>query len=168
MEHQSNNLGPQPPLRASGIPASMLVLTQSPAEETESPQDTSRLKNAAENEARSWRPTDQKASRKIPRRKWFEASGAISAALDQSRALAGEDDPATPAGEEFRANARLLEAAIAIPANCPRRPSDCRKSRREIIRPSRAPTPRWPRTSAPHWFHEEILPSYRAFRNDIP
>jgi hypothetical protein len=113
MENQSNNSEPQVPLRASGIAASMLVVRQAPVERPDSAEDASRLKSIAENEARSWRLTHEKASRKTLKRKWSEAADVIKPVLVQLRALAGNDEFALLDGSGLQANSRLLEAAIA-------------------------------------------------------
>jgi len=113
MENQSNNTEPQIPLRASGIAASMLVVRQAPVERPDSVEDASRLKSIAENEARSWRLTNEKSSHKALKKKWYNASRVINSALDQSRELTGADDSAVFGGSDLRVNARLLEAAIA-------------------------------------------------------
>jgi len=126
MENQSNNLEPQVPLRASGVAPSMLVVGPAPVERPQSAEDASRLKGVAENEARSWRPTAEKANPRALKSKWSEASEIINAALDQSRELTAKDDSVRADRGELRAHARLLEAAIAdtrgLPAEARRLP----------------------------------------------
>jgi len=126
MDNQSNNTEPQVPLRVSGIAASMLVARRAPVERPDSAEDASRLKSVAENETRSWRPTNEKVSPKALKKKWAEASKIIDAALDQSRELTANDASTRTGRSDLRANARLLEAAIldarGLPAEARRLP----------------------------------------------
>jgi len=126
MENQSNNTQPQVPLRASGIAASMLDVRQAPVERLDSAEDASRLKSAAENETRGWRPTNEKASPKALKGKWTEASEIINAALDQLRELTEDDASTRTDRSDLRANARLLETVIldarGLPAEAGRLP----------------------------------------------
>ena len=112
MENQSNNTEPQVPLRASGIAASMLVARQAPVERPDSAEYAARLKSAAENETRSWRPTNEKLSPKALKKKWAEATEIVDAALDQPRELTANDASTRTDRSDLRANARLLETAI--------------------------------------------------------
>ena len=91
----------------------MLVMSQARAESLETPEEAFRLKSVAENEARSWRPTKEKASHKTLKSKWARASEVINAALDRSRELAGNDDSTMLDRGDLRVNSRLLEGAIA-------------------------------------------------------
>jgi len=162
MENQSNNTEPQIPLRASGIPASMLVLTQAPAEVERSPGEVSRLKSIAENEARSWRLTNEKAGHKALKKKWYSASKVINSALDQSRELTGAGDSAVFGGSDLRVNARLLEAAIADTRELP---LAARQLPEVVVRDNQVITRAYAAVAAylraVHWkFHEETFVAF--------
>jgi hypothetical protein len=113
MQNPLNDFEPQPPVRASGIAASMFVVSQAPTEGLESPHQASLLKQIADKEAASWRPATEKARPQALKSKWSEASAAVNATLDPSRQVAANDDSAVSGSNDLRADARLLEAAMA-------------------------------------------------------